>query len=56
MFTAYRLLVEDDGEEEWKEDRVITFLRSKGATTFFIALVSLGFTDLVLPAKKVCDE
>ena len=53
IFTAYRLLVEDDGEEEWKEDRIITFLRSKGATTFVIALVSLGFTDLVFALDSI---
>jgi tellurite resistance protein TerC len=53
VFTAYRLLVEDDGEEEWKEDRFITFLRSKGATTFFIALVSLGVTDLVFALDSI---
>jgi tellurite resistance protein TerC len=53
VFTAYRLLVEDKGEEEWKEDRVITFMRSKGATTFFIALVSLGFTDLVFALDSI---
>ena len=53
VFTAYRLLVEDDGEEEWKEDRFITYLRAKGATTFFIALVSLGFTDLVFALDSI---
>jgi tellurite resistance protein TerC len=53
VFTAYRLLVEDEGEEEWKEDRIITFLRSKGATTFVIALVSLGFTDLVFALDSI---
>jgi tellurite resistance protein TerC len=53
IFTAYRLLVEDEGEEEWKEDRLITFLRTKGATTFTIALVSLGFTDLVFALDSI---
>ena len=53
VFTAYKLLVEDEGEEEWKEDRMITFLRSKGATTFVIALVSLGFTDLVFALDSI---
>ena len=53
IFTAYKLLVEDDGEEEWKEDRLVTFLRSKGATTFVIALVSLGFTDLVFALDSI---
>jgi tellurite resistance protein TerC len=53
IFTAYRLLTEHGDEEEWKEDRVITFLRSKGATTFTIALVSLGFTDLVFALDSI---
>jgi tellurite resistance protein TerC len=53
IFTAYKLLVEDEGEEEWKEDRLVTFLRSKGATTFVIALVSLGFTDLVFALDSI---
>jgi tellurite resistance protein TerC len=52
IFTAYKLLLEHD-EEEWKEDRLITFLRSKGATTFTIALVSLGFTDLVFALDSI---
>jgi len=53
IFTAYKLLVEDDGEEEWREDRLVTYLRSKGATTFVIALVSLGFTDLVFALDSI---
>jgi tellurite resistance protein TerC len=52
IFTAYRLLAQHD-EEEWKEDRLITFLRKKGATTFTIALVSLGFTDLVFALDSI---
>ena len=53
IFTAYRLLVEDEGEEEWKEDRLVTFLRAKGATPWVIALVSLGFTDLVFALDSI---
>lgn len=53
IFTAYKLLVEDEGEVEWKEDRLVTFLRSKGATTFVIALISLGFTDLVFALDSI---
>ena len=52
IFTAYKLLAEHD-EEEWKEDRLITYLRKKGATTFTIALVSLGFTDLVFALDSI---
>ena len=52
IFTAYKLLAEHD-EEEWKEDRLVTYLRKKGATTFTIALVSLGFTDLVFALDSI---
>jgi tellurite resistance protein TerC len=52
IFTAYKLLVEHN-EEEWKENRLITFLRSKGATTFTIALISLGVTDLVFALDSI---
>ena len=52
IFTAFKLLVEHD-EEEWKENRLITFLRSKGATTFTIALISLGVTDLVFALDSI---
>lgn len=52
IFTAYKLLLEHD-EKERKEDRLVTFLRSKGATTFIIALVSLGFTDLVFALDSI---
>ena len=53
IFTAYRLLVEDKGAEEWKEDRVTTWIRSRGASTFTIALISLGFTDLVFALDSI---
>jgi tellurite resistance protein TerC len=53
IFTAYRLLLEDKGEEEWKEDRVVTWMRGRGASTFLIALISLGFTDLVFALDSI---
>ena len=53
IFTAYKLLTEHGGGEEWKENRLITLLRSKGATTFTIALVSLGVTDLVFALDSI---
>ena len=52
IFTAVKLLSEHD-KKEWKEDRLVTFLRKKGATTFTIALVSLGFTDLVFALDSI---
>ena len=53
IFTAYRLLVEDKGAEEWREDRVTAWIRSRGASTFTIALISLGFTDLVFALDSI---
>jgi tellurite resistance protein TerC len=54
IFTAYKLLTEHEVEEEKKkEDRVVTFLRSKGASTFTIALISLGITDLVFALDSI---
>lgn len=53
IYTAYRLVREDDHDQEWKEDRITTYLRSKGATTFTIALISLGFTDLVFALDSI---
>ncbi len=52
IFTAYKLLTEHD-ENEWKEDRVVTYLRKRGASTFMIALVSLGVTDLVFALDSI---
>lgn len=54
IFTAYKLLTEHGEEEEkQKEDRIVTFLRSKGASTFTIALISLGITDLVFALDSI---
>jgi tellurite resistance protein TerC len=53
IFTAYRMFFEDSEEEEYKEDRIVTYLRSKGATTFSIALISLGFTDLIFALDSI---
>ncbi len=54
IFTAYKLLTEHEEEEEkQKEDQIVTFLRSKGASTFTIALISLGITDLVFALDSI---
>lgn len=53
IFTAYKLLTEHGAEGEWKEGRIIKHLRKKGASTFIIALVSLGFTDLVFALDSI---
>lgn len=53
IFTAYRLLLEDKGEEEWKEDQYIVWMRKRGLSTFTIALVSLGITDVVFALDSI---
>jgi tellurite resistance protein TerC len=53
IFTAYKMFFENSEEEEYKEDRIVTFLRSKGASTFTIALISLGFTDLIFALDSI---
>jgi tellurite resistance protein TerC len=53
IFTAYKMFFEDSEEEEYKEDRIVTLLRSKGASTFTIALISLGFTDLIFALDSI---
>ncbi len=54
IYTAYRLLMEDKGEEEeWKEDRVVTWMRKRNLSTFTIALISLGITDIVFALDSI---
>jgi tellurite resistance protein TerC len=53
IYTAYKMFFEDSEEEEYKEDRIVKYLRSKGASTFSIALISLGFTDLIFALDSI---
>jgi tellurite resistance protein TerC len=54
IYTAYRLLREDGEDEKEPEDsRIVKFMRSKGASTFTIALITLGVTDLVFALDSI---
>jgi tellurite resistance protein TerC len=53
IFTAYKLLADHGPGEDLKESRIINFLQKRGASTFIIALVSLGFTDLVFALDSI---
>jgi len=54
IYTAYRLLREDSKEDETPEDsRIVKFMRSKGASSFTIALITLGVTDLVFALDSI---
>jgi tellurite resistance protein TerC len=52
IYTAYTLIKESE-EEEWKEGRFISFLRSKGASTFTLALVAIAMTDVLFAFDSI---
>jgi len=53
IFTAIQLVRESGHDEEITESRLETYLKSKGASTFTIALFSLGVTDLVFALDSI---
>lgn len=52
IYTAYKLAVEKE-DDEWKEGRVVTVLKARGFSTFAIALVALGLTNLVFSLDSI---
>jgi tellurite resistance protein TerC len=52
IYTAYTLAVEKE-EDEWKEGKVIAILKKRGFSTFAIALVALGLTNLVFSLDSI---
>ena len=54
IYTAYRLLIEKEDHETTPDDsKIVKFLRAKGASTFTIALLTLGVTDLVFALDSI---
>ena len=53
IFTAYQLAKEPDDESEWKEGRTVARMKAKGVSTFSIALVALGLTNLVFSLDSI---
>ena len=55
LYTAWHLATEKAGndEEQWKESKLITALRQRGASTFTIALVAVGTTDLLFALDSI---
>ena len=53
IYSAYELSKEKGEEEEWKEGRIVTKMKSKGISTFSIALVALGMTNLVFSLDSI---
>lgn len=52
LYTAYKLISES-GEKEWKEGRVITWFKNRGASPILIVLVAIAFTDLVFALDSI---
>ena len=52
LYTAYKLISESC-EKEWKEGRVITWFRNRGASPILIVLVAIAFTDLVFALDSI---
>ena len=52
IYTAYSLATENE-EDEWKEGKVVAILRSRGFSTFTIALVALGLTNLLFSLDSI---
>lgn len=53
LWTAYKLITGDAEEDEWEENRIIGALRKRGYSTFTIALVALGTTDLLFALDSI---
>ena len=53
LYTAWHLFAENNEEKEWKENKLITKLRNRGASSFTIALVALGVTDLIFALDSI---
>ncbi|MFM2203026.1 MAG: hypothetical protein RL673_685, partial [Actinomycetota bacterium] len=47
------IITEDPDEDEWQENRVIQALRKRGYSTFTIALVAVGTTDLLFALDSI---
>ena len=53
LWTAYQLLREDAGDDEWQEHRIIGWLRTKGLGAFMLACLALGVTDLLFALDSI---
>ena len=52
IYTAYKL-INEKSEVEHEEAKLVTFLRKRGFSTFSIALIALGFTDLIFALDSI---
>ena len=53
LYTAVALFRENADESEWKEGRIVTKMRARGASTFTVALMALAITDLIFSLDSI---
>lgn len=53
IYSAYELAKEPGDEDQWKEGAIVTKMKAKGISTFSIALVALGLTNLVFSLDSI---
>ena len=53
IYTAYQLVREDAGDNEWQEGRILSWLRTKGLKHFALAIFALGITDLLFALDSI---
>jgi len=52
IYTAIQLFRENESDE-WKEGRLISFIRSKGASTFVLALIAISTTNVLFAFDSI---
>jgi tellurite resistance protein TerC len=53
LWTAYKLISGDTEEDEWDESKLIKKLRGRGWSTFTLALIALGTTDILFALDSI---
>ncbi|MBC7463785.1 MAG: TerC family protein [Actinobacteria bacterium] len=53
IYTAFKLAKEGGDESKWDEGRIVTRMKARGISTFTIALVALGLTDLMFSIDSI---
>lgn len=53
LYTAFKLYSESGDEAQWKEGKVVSKMKARGVSTFTIALVALGLTNLVFSLDSI---
>jgi tellurite resistance protein TerC len=51
IFTAFKL--QSEGDHEWKEGKLILWLKARGSSQMTIALFALAFTDLIFALDSI---